>query len=88
MESGGAVEGGIQNAGALSAVLYCALSVIGTQIRASHRNHLHTDQCTVPRHDAPAITADLFIWSQQGNVDTAVGQLCLHGHSARRATSN
>lgn len=69
-------------------VLYCTLSVIATQIRASHRNHLHTDQCTVLRDDAPVITAELYIWLQQGNGDTAVGQLCLHDHSTRKATSN
>ena len=68
--------------------LYCTLSVIATQIRASHRNHLHTDQCPALRDDAPVITADLFIWSQQGDGDTAVWQLCLHDHSTRKATSN
>ncbi len=74
-------------------VLYCTLSVIATQIRASHRNHLQTEQCTVRRDDAPGITADFFFffffsWSQQGNGDTAVGQLCRHDHSMRKATSN
>lgn len=81
-------RGGVYNKDALSVALYCTLSVIATQIRASHRNHLHTDQCTVQRDDVPAITADLFMWLQQGNGGTAVGQLCLADHSKRTATSN
>lgn len=56
-ESHGAVEGGgevsgwvhVYNGDALSAALYCTLSPIGAQIRASHYNHLHTDHCAVQR---------------------------------------
>lgn len=73
---------------ALSAALYCTLSPIGTQIRASHYNHLHTDHCTVQRGgsggggDVAAMTADLFMWPRRGNGGTAVRQLCVHqkGH--------
>lgn len=52
-ESHGAVEGWgwglggwghVYNEDALSAVLYCTLSLIGAQIRASHYNHLRTGQ--------------------------------------------
>lgn len=39
----------VYNGDALSAALYCTLSPIGAQIRASHYNHLHTDHCTVQR---------------------------------------
>lgn len=51
--------GAIQNEEALSLMLYCTLSVIATQIRASRGNHLHTDQCGVLRDDAAAATAEL-----------------------------
>lgn len=64
-------EGGTQNEEALSLMLYCTLSVIATQIRASHRNHLHTDQCAALRDDAPVITADLYVCLQQGARDTS-----------------
>lgn len=79
-------RGGIENEEALSEVLYCTLSEIAAQIRASHRNHLHTDQCTVCRDDPPVV--DLFIWRQQENRKAAGGQLCLHGCSMSRATSS
>lgn len=50
--SGGREVGGwvhVHNGDALSAALYCTLSPIGAQIRASHYNHLHTDHCTMQR---------------------------------------
>lgn len=66
----------VYNEDALSAALYCTLSLIGAQIRASHYNHLHTDHCTVQRGDVAAMTADPLMWPPQGNGGTAVRQLC------------
>ena len=68
--------GGIQNEEALSMGLYCTLSVIATQIRASHRNHLHIDQCTVQRNDAAVITADFCLSGCNKKMETQLLGSC------------
>lgn len=53
--------GSFQTIEALSTVLCCTLSMIATQIRASHHNHLHTVLCSEMRDDQPVVAADIFI---------------------------
>lgn len=77
--------GHVYNEDALSAALYCTLSLIGAQIRASHYNHLHTDHCTVQRGDVAAMTADPLMWPPRGNGGTAVRQLCRLEHRIGKA---
>lgn len=65
--SGGRWLGGwvhVYNGDALSAALNCTLSPIGTQIRASHYNHLHSDHCTVQRchYCTPLYVAAVRTW--------------------------
>lgn len=81
MEGWGWGGGHVYNEDALSAALYCTLSLIGAQIRASHYHHLHSDHCTVRGGDVAAVTADPLMWPRRGKGGTAVPQLCTLQHS-------